>query len=182
MNIGFTLVLAIAATAVDGILAGASLDQSIKQLPARHKMGVLNFSVYSRASDLGNGILWYAILGIGAAALTIAAGVAAYVEDVPRGKAIPIFISTILAVLHSAVTTQAAPIDFSQREAVNDEKALAEIFDKFEKWQTVRCMLQVLTFAAMLWALASFVTSSADLSFVTGKVLTLLGGGETTAG
>lgn len=32
------------ATAVDGLLAGASLDQSIKQLPARQRIGVLAFS------------------------------------------------------------------------------------------------------------------------------------------
>lgn len=34
-----TLVLALAATAADGLLAGASLDQSLKQLPARHRLG-----------------------------------------------------------------------------------------------------------------------------------------------
>jgi len=45
------------ATAVDGVLAGASLDQSIKQLPARHRIGVLAFSAYSRASDQANGVL-----------------------------------------------------------------------------------------------------------------------------
>ena len=55
-----TIALLVAATAADGLLAGASLDQSIKQLPARHRMGVIAFSAYSRASDLGPGIIWYA--------------------------------------------------------------------------------------------------------------------------
>ena len=73
-----TLLLLLAATAATGILAGASLDQSIKQLPARHRMGIAAFSVYSRAADLGNGIAWYAIIGIGAAALTIAAAAVAH--------------------------------------------------------------------------------------------------------
>jgi hypothetical protein len=38
------LTLLIAATALNGLLAGASLDQSIKQLPARRRIGVLSYS------------------------------------------------------------------------------------------------------------------------------------------
>jgi hypothetical protein len=36
------LVLLLAAAGANGLLAGASLDQSIKQLPARHRIGVLS--------------------------------------------------------------------------------------------------------------------------------------------
>jgi hypothetical protein len=61
------------ATAVDGLLAGASLHQSVKQLPARHRIGVPAFSEYSRASDQANGVAWYAALGVGGAGLTAAA-------------------------------------------------------------------------------------------------------------
>ena len=56
-----TLLLLAGATALNGILAGASLDQSIKQLPSRHRIGPVAYSTYSRASDLGNGIPWYVI-------------------------------------------------------------------------------------------------------------------------
>jgi len=35
------LLLLLAAAGANGLLAGASLDQSIKQLPARHRIGVL---------------------------------------------------------------------------------------------------------------------------------------------
>jgi hypothetical protein len=79
MPLDITFVLILAATAADSLLAGASLDQSIKQLPARHKIGLVAYSEYSRASDLGPGILWYGILGVGAALLTIAAAGAALV-------------------------------------------------------------------------------------------------------
>lgn len=65
MSLGLTFVLIVTATAADGLLAGASLDQSIKQLPARHKIGSVAYSAYSRASDLGPGILWYGVLGVG---------------------------------------------------------------------------------------------------------------------
>src|SRR5918997_1199851 len=149
-----TLFLIVAATATDGLLAGASLDQSIKQLPARHKIGPVAYSEYSRASDLGPGILWYGILGVGAAVLTIAAAVSALVQGVPPASATPLYVAAGLALLHSLATTQAAPTNFSQRRVVKDEATLTRVFDRFERWQTLRVVLQVLTFGAMLWALA----------------------------
>jgi hypothetical protein len=154
--LSFAFILIIAATAADGLLAGASLDQSIKQLPARHKIGPVAYSEYSRASDLGPGILWYAILGVGAAVLTIAAALAAFVEGAPSASATPLYVAAGLAVLHSLVTTQAAPTNFSQRRVANDEAALARVFDRFERWQTLRAALQVLNFGAMLWALVAY--------------------------
>ena len=155
LDIHLTLALIFVATAANGILAGASLDQSIKQLPARRKIGALNYSIYSRAADLGNGILWYAILGIGAAILTIAAGVATYFDSPSTSQALPIYISVGLTILHSLATTQAAPTNFSQRKVVDDERALGRVFDKFAKWQAIRCALQVITFGVMLWALVA---------------------------
>jgi hypothetical protein len=154
-DIAFVLILA--ATAADGLLAGASLDQSIKQLPARHKIGPMAYSEYSHASDLGPGILWYGILGLGAALLTIAAAVAAFVEGVSPASATLLYVAAGLAVLHSLVTTQAAPTNFSQRRVTKDEAALARVFDRFERWQTLRVVLQVLNFGAMLWALITYV-------------------------
>lgn len=160
MSLGITFVLVVAATAADGLLAGASLDQSIKQLPARHKIGLVAYSAYSRASDLGPGILWYGILGVGAAVLTIAAAVAAFFQEVPSASSTPLYVAAALAVLHSLVTTQAAPTNFSQRRVANDEATLARVFDRFERWQTLRVVLQVLNFGAMLWALVTYVSTS----------------------
>jgi len=153
-------VLIVVAIVADGILAGASLDQSIKQLPARHKIGPVAYSAYSRASDLGPGILWYAILGVGAGLLTIAAAVAAFFQGAPPASATPLYVAAGLAVLHSLATTQAAPTNFSQRRVAEDEAALARVFDRFERWQTLRVVLQVLTFGAMLWALVAYVSAS----------------------
>lgn len=149
----FPLVIMLIATALDGLLAGASLDQSIKQLPARHRLGLVAFSAYSSAADLGNGILWYAFLGIGAALLTIIAAVATFVAGISFAQAAPILIAAILSVLHSLVTTQAAPTNFSQRKVASDEAALIAVFNRFERLQTLRVTLQVLTFVAMLWAI-----------------------------
>jgi len=159
MALDATLILVLAATAATGILAGASLDQSIKQLPARHRMGMAAFSAYSRAADLGNGIIWYAIIGVGAAALTIAAAIVAHWRGQTSMHVIALDLAAALAVLHSLVTTQAAPTNFRQRNAVGDEAALAQIFNRFERWQALRAVLQVLNFGILLWALVGLTSA-----------------------
>ncbi|HEY1386956.1 MAG TPA: hypothetical protein VGF38_00320 [Ktedonobacterales bacterium] len=154
-------VLALIATALDGILAGASLDQSIKQLPARRRIGAAAYSVYARAADLGTGIVWYAALGIGAALLTIVAAIVALVQSAPTSIALPLYLAAAASVAHSFTTSRAAPIMLSQRQiaatAENGPK-LAALFDRFERWQTARVVVQVVTFGLMLWALAAFAT------------------------
>jgi len=136
--------LRLAAVLANGVLAGASLDQSIKQLPARKKIGSIAYSKYSRAADLGNGIPFYATLGVSAAALTIAAGLNT------RGKAAKG--AAIISVLHSLVTAKAAPTTHSQRQ-YSDEGSLSRVFDRFDRWQTLRAGLQVATFALSTIAL-----------------------------
>lgn len=148
------------ATAIDGVLAGASLDQSIKQLPARHRIGILAFSEYSRASDHANGVRWYSTLGIGGAGLTLAAAAGGLVLRVSDEQRLPLLLAGLLALAHSFTTARAAPINLSQRSAAGDEKALKRIFDRFERWQTVRAILQLATFLVMLWALASAAAAS----------------------
>lgn len=56
-------VLQLAAEVTNAMVVGATLDQAVKQLPTRHRIGVVAFSRYSRAGDLGNGIAWYPTLG-----------------------------------------------------------------------------------------------------------------------
>jgi hypothetical protein len=156
MDIMFALIFA--ATIVIGLLSGASLDQSIKQLPARYRVGLTAYSQYSRASDLGNGILFYGILGVAAALLNIAAAIEAYLQEIPSQQSNLIYVGALLAVLHSLATTQAAPLNFSQRKiSPSDEGALALVFNKFARWQNIRCVLQVLNFGVNLWALIMYL-------------------------
>jgi hypothetical protein len=68
-------------------------------------------------------------------------------------KPCPFLIAAILTVFHSIATSQAAPMNFRQRKVANDEAALTAVFNRFEAWQTVRVVLQTLTFLAMLWAI-----------------------------
>jgi hypothetical protein len=143
--------LLVAATAATGLLAGASLDQTLKQLPARHRIGAWAFSVYSRAADLGNGIVFYAALGAGGAVLNIAAAAAAFLARLGGYQAAAIYVGAVLAILHSLLTGLAAPTNFSQRRT-DDPAALAAIFNRFARLQAFRCVLQVANFGVNLWA------------------------------
>lgn len=157
MTIDLVLGLIAAALAADGILAGASLDQSIKQLPARRRMGMVAFSSYAQAADLGPGVIWYAVLGNSAALLTLIAGIVLFVQYGPLAQFWPIYLAALLSIAHSLATTQAAPTYFSQKKAAGDEARLAAIFARFERWQTLRAALQTLTFIAMIWGLVAYV-------------------------
>jgi hypothetical protein len=155
-----TLILAIATTAVIGPGAGMSLDQSIKQLPARHRIGIAAYSAYSRAGDQGNGLFLYPPMGIGTLLLAIAAAVSGHVSGLPGPSQTPLDISGVLAILHSLVTVRVAPINFSQRKyTLTDEANLARVLDQFERWHSLRAVLQVLNFGAALWATIMLASS-----------------------
>jgi hypothetical protein len=142
----------ILATVLTGLLCGASLDQSIKQLPARHIIGMKAFSAYAKAADLKNGVLWYAILGIGAALASIASAVLAYVCNSPTPVALPLYLGGVFAVCHSICTSKAAPTYHSQKKTSDDE-ALRKIFNKFERIQTIRTLFIALNFLSYIWIL-----------------------------
>jgi hypothetical protein len=146
-----TTLALLAAAGANGLLAGASLDQSIKQLPARRRIGVVAYSRYSQAADLANGIPWYATLGIGTAVVSLVAAGLALARS-PQGTELAAPVLLIVGtLLHSAVTTRAAPTNFSQRRAGTDEAALTAVFDRFTRWQTLRAVLQAASLIAALW-------------------------------
>ena len=149
------VIVASAAAFATGILAGASLDQTIKQLPARHRMGERAFLAYVRSADLGNGTAWYAILGVGAALLTIAAA-AVVLFGRPVGAArLPAVLSACLALAHSFTTTRAAPIYLGLRAGEPSDQALHAAFGRFARWQAARAGLQAVNFLVLIWMLVS---------------------------
>jgi hypothetical protein len=154
-----TLWLLLVAVIGNGLLVGASLDQSIKQLPTRRRIGVVAFSEYSKAGDLGNGIAWYAALGIGAALLTLIAAIVGLTDHPGAQSAAALWLALLLTVAHSLTTARAAPANFSQRAAAGDAARLEAIFDRFERWQTTRATLQVLTLLSVAWALEAGIAA-----------------------
>jgi hypothetical protein len=155
-----TLWLLVAAMLGNGLLVGASLDQVIKQLPARHRIGVLAFSDYSKAGDLGRGVPWYATLGIGAALLTVVAALVGLADQPDAQMSAALWLALALTVAHSFTTLRAAPLNFSQRAAAGDATRLAAIFDRFERWSTARATLQALTLASVAWALVASIAGT----------------------
>jgi len=145
--------LSLATAAIVGPLAGMSLDQAAKQLPARHRIGVVAYSAYSRAADLKNGVYLYPPLGIAAVICGLAAALAGHLQGLPSETLLPLDLGAALAVAHAAVTAKAAPINLSQHKLdPADETRLARVFDRFALWNGVRAILQVANFAASLWA------------------------------
>ena len=58
--------LMVAATAPGGVLAGASVDRTLIQLPAWRLVGAAARATFGRAANLGNGLIWYPLPRIGA--------------------------------------------------------------------------------------------------------------------
>lgn len=157
MTLDLTLILILAATVATGLLAGASLDKAIVQLPARHRMGVVGFAAFSRANDLGNGLIVYPVIGIGAALLTIIAALAVVLRGTPLTHAWPVYVSALFALLHSFATTRAAPNMLSLRQPTNDEATLTKTLNRFAKWHSVRTGLLVLNFVMLVWATVAYI-------------------------
>ena len=157
MAINLTLILILAATIVTGLLAGASLDKALVQLPARHRMGAVGFASFSKANDLGNGFIVYPALGISAALLTIIAAVTAFMQGTPLEHIWPLYVSALLAVLHSITTSRAAPNMLSLRQSTKDESILIETFNRFAKWHNLRAILQLLNFIMLVWAIVAYI-------------------------
>jgi hypothetical protein len=143
--------LVLAAVVANAITAGATLDQAIKQLPARHRMGVVAFSRYSQAGDLSRGVPWYATIGCSAVGLGLAAATDTVRSGVPgRRRAL---LAAAATVGHMLITAWAAPLNFSQRSVGDDPAALARIFDRFETLNAVRAGLQLTALAALVGVL-----------------------------
>lgn len=155
--------LLLTAIVTNALLVGAAADQVIKQLPARHRIGVAAFSDYSQAADLSNGVAWYATLGIGAAVLSILAAVVGLRTRAYRAVVgAPLMVALVCTLAHSAVTAVAAPLNFSQRGAGGDLAELAAIFDRFEQLTVLRLVLQAAVLAALVWALARHTKRADD--------------------
>ena len=157
MTLDLTLILILAATVATGLLAGASLDKAIVQLPARHRMGMTEFANFSRANDLGNGLFVYPLMGIIAALLTILAALTVFLQRILLSHAWPVYVAAFLAISHSFTTARAAPNMLSLRQPSDDEAALVDILNRFARWHNVRAVLQVLNFVVLIWSIVAYV-------------------------
>jgi hypothetical protein len=152
-SVAFWLLLFSASTG--GLLAGMALDKSFVQLPSRKRIGIAAYVEYSRAADLGAGLLWYPMLGVGAALFAIAGALAVILQHLPMGKWLAASAAAIFAVLHLFTTSRAAPKMLSLGNPAS--KADAErTLRRFASWQGLRLAFQIATFVFALWAVVAY--------------------------
>jgi hypothetical protein len=152
MNLVVSLTLL--ATEVNGLLAGLNMDTALVKLPARRRIGAVAYATFARSNDLGNGLVVYPLLGVGATLLTVLATAVAYIEHSPMEVLLPLSIASLLSVLHTFATTRAAPVMLSIKNAPDDEALLTAKLDRFARWHNARATFQVLAFFVLVWALA----------------------------
>jgi hypothetical protein len=151
-----TRALLAAATFVSGILAGGAADRVIVGGPAWHALGAPAWAQFSRLADLGSGLVAYPIEGIGAALLTIAAAASGHFDRaVTRATSLPLYVAVAFSVIGLLLTVKAAPIMLGLA-ASQSPAAVARAFDQFYFWGLyVRGFVDVLAFAALVWAVAN---------------------------
>ena len=141
------------ATAVNGLLSGLNMDTALVKLPARRRIGAVAYAAFARGNDLGNGLVLYPLLGIGAALLTLLATALAYAEHSPMAVLVLLSLASLLSLLHTFATTRAAPVMLSIKDAPDDQAMLTAKLDRFASFHAVRATFQVLAFFVLLWAL-----------------------------
>src|SRR5881397_3933908 len=135
---------------------GGSPIKSVVELPARRGIGLAAMAAYHRAADLRTGFLIHPALGLGAPALTIALGITFVVDRTsPATSASFAYVAAALSAAHVLATTRAAPNLLRLRSGISEEAILADIYGGFTRWQTVRALLQIAAFVAVVLSLAS---------------------------
>ncbi len=149
-----TLGLVALATALNGLLAGGSVEKSLVELPARRRMDLLAFVQFSRAADLGRGLLYFPVVGIAAPVVTIVAALRiAFDASLPALAEELSFVAAILSAGHLFTTSRAAPKMLSLRKENVSREGAEATYRMFERWQAVRATLQLATFLAVLGVL-----------------------------
>jgi hypothetical protein len=152
-----------ASVGLTGILAGASLDRIVVQLPAFRQVGLQAWAAFSQRADLGNGLFWYPALGVGSTILCILSAIVFRRDKAaPSSAALPIYGAVVAAGLGLLATTQAAPYMLRLREIHPDDlPRLQEGFDGFVRWHLVRAFLQLLAFVLSVRSLQVLHSSGA---------------------
>jgi len=141
------------ATAINGLLAGLNVDTALVKLPTRRRIGAVAYATFARGNDLGNGLVVYPLLGVGAALLTVLTTLFAFLSQERMVVLLALSLATLLSLLHTGATTRAAPLMLSLKTTPDDEVLLSAKLDRFAHWHAVRATLQVLAFFLLVWAL-----------------------------
>lgn len=149
--------LLIATTVAIAVGTGATLDQTIKQLPARRRVGASAYVAYVRAADLRNGLIWYPVIGV-SCVLTPAAAIVVGLSRKPTGAAEATLIALAVSIVgFIAATATAAPTLFTVRRGAVTDLVAARTLDRFARMNAVRAVAITLALVASTWALVATV-------------------------
>lgn len=136
-----------------GLIAGASVNRYVVEVPAWRHMDIIQWANYSRHADLGNGFILYPFLGIGLVIFSVAAGVGYYLDGKPEDAGLPVYLTALLAIIGIGLTRLAAPVMLSLKTSGNNIHVLRHAFNSFHYWGSFRAAAQVLAFFASVWAM-----------------------------
>ena len=156
-----TQLLVLAATLVNSILAGSSVNGMLVQRPAWQETGPLGWAAFSQHADLAAGLVIYPMEAIAGTLLSIAV-VVSFLRDrrEPRSAALPIYGAALMTIMVLLVTAEAAPIMLSVPTLGNDAAALQQAMDGFQFWGNIRGAFHILAFVANLWSLVLIMRSA----------------------
>jgi hypothetical protein len=140
----------------DSVLGSTSLIKVLVELPARKKMGDIEFAHYGRAADLGNGRIIYPLLGIGGALLTIITWIDGVIINLPNIVIVPFYLAAALSIIHSLTTVRAAPNMIKIGTIEDNDELLKTYLDRFIYWNKWRALVQFTTFLVLLWGISVY--------------------------
>lgn len=155
MRIETAFWLLIPTVVTSAMITSASLEQAIKQLPARHKIGLKAYAEYCLASDLQTGLSWYLPLGSAWAFFTLAAAVVGWLNHQGQQSAIALICMVMGLVFHCVVSGFAGNTLFQLRQGIRGVTEMEALFNRFERLHRTRTVVDILTLGATVWALAA---------------------------
>jgi hypothetical protein len=149
--------LLVGATLLGGLLAGMAVNKVLIQIPAWEEPGVIPWANFTRATNLGLGLILFPVIGGSALLLTVAAAVAFRFDRArPRSGIVPVYAAVVLAIAAFIVTVcLLAPPRLSLKPAASSAADLQLIFASVTRWWGVKALLHLLTFGSNLWALVA---------------------------
>jgi hypothetical protein len=147
----------LAATLSSAIACGATFDQTFKQLPARHRIGASAYAAYVRAADLGNGLIWYPLLGIATTVLAIAAIVTGLLDHPTAARTAALAVMAAGTIVFTTATSRAAPTLLTLRRGEITEAAARTTLDRFSRFNAIRAAGIAVAVAGSVWALATTI-------------------------
>jgi hypothetical protein len=94
------LFLLTVATAANGLLAGQSAGHGAREAPCASAYWCRRLATFARGNDLGNGLVVYPLLGVGAALLTVLVTVLAFVERSQMEAVVLLSLASVLSLLY----------------------------------------------------------------------------------